>query len=96
MPRQCTPVAGKGCVLKITVLCWLMQPLAYYTFEDTPCFATGPPNDRVTLPTSRSGNASFSRRMVRCDRPFLLKASSAVEVFRRSGVCAWVNVFFAW
>ncbi len=45
--------------------------------------------------TSRSGNLSFSRRMVRCDRPLGLNASSAVGVFRWSGVCEhheWAHV----
>jgi len=42
----------------------------------------------VGFRTSKSGKASFSNRMVRCESPFLLKASSPVEVFRWSGVCA--------
>ena len=37
--------------------------------------------------TSRSGKLSFSSRMDRCTRPSELNASSAVGVFRCSGVC---------
>jgi hypothetical protein len=41
---------------------------------------------RMQKRTSRSGKASFSSRMVRCERPSSLNASSAVEVLRWSGV----------
>jgi len=56
----------------------------------TRAHACSPPRPRACSPgaarTSTSGNVSFSRRMARCTRPSGLNASSAVGVFRCSGV----------
>ena len=45
------------------------------------------PSCRTGILTSRSGKSSFSSLIARCTKPSGLNASSAVEVFKCSGVC---------